>query len=105
MRKANEIDHIRTDRRLAAKFPAVNLLRAQQPPKALFSLRHEVSETAREVALLSVAVHSVVFTPSPTPTRKGEVAGNFLEYGFRKGEGAGRFLELGSGQLMRWSFG
>jgi hypothetical protein len=57
VRKADEIDDVRSDRCLAAEFVPANLPDTKQLPEALFGFGGRVALGASEVALGSVAVH------------------------------------------------
>ncbi len=97
VRKANDIDDVGADGRLAAKLAALELFGAQQPPEALFGLGQFVAKTSGEVALFAVAVHGAI-NPLPSPPPKGEGVGTWLRSAYHKGEGAGTWLKSASHQ-------
>jgi hypothetical protein len=63
-READEVNHIRTDRRLPAKLIAAKFLRAKEVPETFLRIGGLVGQRAGEVALVFVAVHNGWFTPS-----------------------------------------
>jgi len=73
---------------LAAKLVAANLLGAQELPEALFSVRRLIAEIACEVALLGVAVHGSLFTPSPTLPTSGREPNHEKKAAQSKGAGS-----------------
>lgn len=58
--EADEVDDVRAERRLSAKFVAVDLAGAQEEPEAPFGFRGLIAKLAGEIALVGVAVHGGV---------------------------------------------
>jgi hypothetical protein len=55
-READEVDDVRTERRLPAELVPVELRGTQEEPQLLLGARGEIAESAGEVALFVVAV-------------------------------------------------
>ncbi len=64
-REANEVDNVGTDRSLSAKLVAAEFLGAEEMPETLFRISRIVAQLAGEVALVFVAVHTVLIYPPP----------------------------------------
>ncbi|HEY7616381.1 MAG TPA: hypothetical protein VH744_06225 [Terriglobales bacterium] len=55
--KADEIDNVRSDRRLSSEFVAAKLLSAEELPEMFFSAGGGVAQRAGEIALIAIAEH------------------------------------------------